>query len=271
LNIIILGQLRTVIGVKMKLYIVKLNTLYKFVLIGIFAVITSVCVFASRETVAEVFEQKRDLPIYSVECEEKKAAITFDCAWEAYDIPDIINTLKESNVRATFFLVGHWAQKHPDEVKLMADNGHDVANHSYAHLRMGAIDNSKIRSEIEKCDEVLERITGKKPELFRAPYGDYNNNVVRIARELNEYTIQWDVDSLDWKPGITPEQIQSRVLKKVNNGSIILFHNDTPHTAKLLPSIILALKEKGFELVPVSELIMRENYEINVEGRQIKK
>ncbi|NLL04226.1 MAG: polysaccharide deacetylase family protein [Clostridiaceae bacterium] len=255
----------------MKLYIVKLNTLYKFVLIGIFAVITSVCVFASRETVAEVFEQKRDLPIYSVECEEKKAAITFDCAWEAYDIPDIINTLKESNVRATFFLVGHWAQKHPDEVKLMADNGHDVANHSYAHLRMGAIDNSKIRSEIEKCDEVLERITGKKPELFRAPYGDYNNNVVRIARELNEYTIQWDVDSLDWKPGITPEQIQSRVLKKVNNGSIILFHNDTPHTAKLLPSIILALKEKGFELVPVSELIMRENYEINVEGRQIKK
>lgn len=78
-------------------------------------------------------------------------------------------------------------------------------------------------------------------------------------------------DSLDWKPGITPEQIMNRVLNKVNNGSIILFHNDTPHTAKILPSIISALQNKGFELVPVSELIMRENYEINFEGRQIKK
>ncbi len=270
MNIIILGQLRVFLGVKMKLYIVRLNTIYKCILIGIFAIITSVCVFASRETVAEVFEQKRDLPIYSVGCGEKKASITFDCAWEADDIPDIINTLKENKVRATFFLVGHWAEKHPDEVKLISDNGHDVANHSYAHLRMGSIDNSKIRTEIVKCDEVLKRITGKKPELFRAPYGDYNNDVVRIARELNEYTIQWDVDSLDWKPGITPEQIQSRVLKKVNNGSIILFHNDTTYTAKLLPFIISALRDKGFELVPVSELIMKENYEINVEGRQIR-
>lgn len=255
----------------MKLYIVKLDTMCKCVIIGIFALVTCACVFASREEVAGVFEQKRDLPIYSVECNQKKASITFDCAWEAADIPDIINTLKENKVKATFFLVGHWAEKYPDEVKLISDNGHDVANHSYAHLRMGSIDSTRIRTEIAKCDEVLKKITGKKPDLFRAPYGDYNNNVVRIARELNEYTIQWDVDSLDWKPGITPEQIQSRVLKKVINGSIILFHNDTPHTAKHLPSIIQALKNKGFELVPVSELIMKENYEINVEGRQIKK
>jgi len=156
-------------------------------------------------------------------------------------------------------------------VKLIADNGHDVANHSYSHLRMGAIDNNKIRTEILKCDEVLKRITGKKPELFRAPYGDYDNDVIRIARELNEYTIQWNVDSLDWKPDITPEQIKERVLNKVDNGSIILFHNDTNHTAKILPSIIEELQDKGFEPVPVSELIMRENYEINFEGRQIRK
>lgn len=255
----------------MKLYIVKINAVCKCVIIGIFALVTCVGIFVSRETVAEVFEQKRDIPIYCVECNQKKASITFDCAWEAADIPDIINTLKENKVKATFFLVGHWAEKYPEEVKLISDNGHDVANHSYAHLRMGSIDSNRIRTEIAKCDEVLKKITGKKPDLFRAPYGDYNNNVVRIARELNEYTIQWDVDSLDWKPGITPEQIQSRVLKKVNNGSIILFHNDTPHTAKLLTSIIEALKNKGFELVPVSELIMKENYEINVEGRQRKK
>lgn len=255
----------------MKLYTIKLNAIYKCVLLCAAALIVFAGLYLSKEEVAEVFEQKRDIPIYSVECNQKKASITFDCAWEADDIPDIVNTLKEQNVRASFFLVGHWAEKYPDAVKLLSDNGHDVANHSYAHLRMGAIDNSRIRTEISKCDDVIKNITGKKPDLFRAPYGDYNNNVVRTARELNEYTIQWDVDSLDWKPGITQEQIQSRVLKKVRNGSIILFHNDTPYTAKLLPSIIVSLKSQGFELVPVSELIMRENYEINDEGRQIKK
>ncbi|AEV69149.1 polysaccharide deacetylase family protein [Acetivibrio clariflavus] len=255
----------------MRLYVIKLNTIHKCVLIGVLALVLCIGIFASRETVAEVFEQKRDLPIYSVECDQKKVSITFDCAWGADDIPDIVNTLKEHNIRATFFFVGHWAEKNPDMVKLIADNGHDIANHSYSHLRMGAIDNNRIRTEILKCDEVLKRITGKKPELFRAPYGDYNNDVVRIARELNEYTIQWNVDSLDWKPGITPEQIKNRVLNNVDNGSIILFHNDTPHTAKILPSIIKGLQDKGFEIVPVSKLIMRENYEINFEGRQIKK
>lgn len=255
----------------MKLYVIKLNTMYKCVLIGFLALILCIGIFASKDTVVEVFEQKRDLPIYSVECDQKKASITFDCAWGADDIPDIINTLKEKNVRASFFFVGHWAEKYPDMVKLISDNGHDIGNHSYSHLRMGAIDSNRIRTEISKCDEVLKNITGKKPDLFRAPYGDYNNNVVRIARELNEFTIQWNVDSLDWKPGITPDQIQSRILNKINNGSIILFHNDTPHTAKILPSIIAELQNRGFELVPVSELIMRENYEINVEGRQIKK
>lgn len=183
----------------MRLYVIKLNTIHKCVLIGVLALVLCIGIFASRETVAEVFEQKRDLPIYSVECDQKKVSITFDCAWGADDIPDIVNTLKEHNIRATFFFVGHWAEKNPDMVKLIADNGHDIANHSYSHLRMGAIDNNRIRTEILKCDEVLKRITGKKPELFRAPYGDYNNDVVRIARELNEYTIQWNVDTLNTK------------------------------------------------------------------------
>lgn len=255
----------------MKFYAIKIDTLYKCLLLAIAVLVTISGVFIYGSEVAEVFNQKRDLPIYSVECKQKKVSITFDCAWEANDIPDIINTLKEHDVKASFFLVGHWAEKNPDAVKLMWENGHDVGNHSYSHLRMGALDNAKIRSEISRCDDVIKSITGKKPELFRAPYGDYNNNVVMIAREFNEYTIQWDVDSLDWKPGITPEQIQDRVLNRVSNGSIILFHNDTPYTAKLLPSIISALKSKGYEIVPVSSMIMRDNFEINVEGRQIEK
>ncbi len=144
----------------MKLYVIKLNALHKFALIGVFTLVLCIGIFVSRETVVEVFQQKRDLPIYSVECESKKASITFDCAWGADDIPHIVNTLKEHNVRASFFFVGDWAEKYPDMVKLIYDNGHDVANHSYAHLRMGTIDNTRIRPA--NCCQVFLRKKLKK-------------------------------------------------------------------------------------------------------------
>lgn len=216
----------------------------------------------------DVLSYNSELPIYSVACEGKKAALTFDCAWGADDIPEILNILDKENVKATFFLVGQWAEKFPEEVRLIAQAGHDIGNHSYSHLRMGAIGNDRIRSEIQKCSAKLTEICGAKVELFRAPYGDYSKNVTRIAGELSHYTIQWDVDSLDWKPGISKEEIINRVTGRVKPGSIILFHNDTTYTAKLLATIISSLKNNGYELVPVSQLILRENYFVDFEGRQ---
>lgn len=219
-------------------------------------------------SVAAVFSTDKDLPIYSVECNEKVASITFDCAWGADDIPDILKTLETEDIKASFFIVGQWAEKYPDAVKMISDKGHDIANHSYSHARFGALDNSAIRNDITKCGSVLSGITGKKTNLFRAPYGDYNNSVIAAARELGYQTIQWDTDSLDWKVGISPEEIQKRVMKKVKSGSIILFHNDTPHTAKILPSIIKSLKQEGYSFKPVSELILKDNYFIDIDGTQ---
>jgi polysaccharide deacetylase family sporulation protein PdaB len=217
-----------------------------------------------------VFSPKREVPIYSVDTDEKLAAVTFDCAWGADDIPRILDTLKEADVRATFFMVGQWAEKNPDMVRAMAEEGHDTANHSYSHFRMGSLDSEKIDSEIKKCGDIIEDLTGTKCDLFRAPYGDYNNLLLSRARSLGYYTIQWDVDSLDWKPGISRAEIMQRVRSKTRPGSIILFHNDTPHTADLLAEIITELKTAGYRFVPVSQLIMRENYMIDHEGRQKK-
>lgn len=215
-----------------------------------------------------VFSSGREIPIYSVEAADKVAAITFDCAWGADDIPDILNTLKTADIKATFFIVGQWAEKYPETIKMMAQDGHDIANHSYSHLRMGVIDRAKMSEEIKQCSDVLERLTGTKCELFRAPYGDYNNALLQEARKQGCYTIQWDVDSLDWKPGISRGEIVQRINARSREGSILLFHNDTPHTAKLLPEIIAGLKEKGYQFLPVSRLIKRERYYIDEEGRQ---
>ncbi|NMA33912.1 MAG: polysaccharide deacetylase family protein [Clostridiaceae bacterium] len=225
---------------------------------------------AFHEDMAGVFASKREIPVYSVETDENLAALTFDCAWGADDIPQILDTLKKVDVRATFFMVGQWAEKNPEMVRAMADEGHDVANHSYSHFRMGSLNRDMQGSEIKKCGDVLERLTGKKCDLFRAPYGDYSNSLIQEARKLGYFTIQWDVDSLDWKPGISREEIKQRIRSRVRKGSIILFHNDTRHTAKLLPEIIEELQSGGYKLVPVSELILRDGYIIDHEGRQKK-
>lgn len=252
----------------MKVFILDAKSVFKyFVFIIAIIIIISVLSITGMNALG-VYSASREIPIYSVECREKKAAITFDCAWGANDILHILETLEKENVKATFFVVGQWAEKFPGKVKMIADGGHDVANHSYSHLRMGVLDNERVKSEILKCSEKLADLTGKKVDLFRAPFGDYSNNVVSTARQLGYYTIQWNVDSLDWKPDISREEILSRIIKRTKPGSIILFHNDTKYTAEMLPEIIAALKKNGYEFVPVSDLIMRENYIIDFEGRQ---
>ena len=226
--------------------------------------------YAIKGDAITVSGSTRQIPIYSVENSDANVSITFDCAWGADDIPIILKTLKEKDVKATFFLVGSWIEKNEEETRMIAEQGHDVANHSENHFKMSVLGKEKIRSEIIDCGKVIEKITGKKADLFRAPYGDYNDTVLTVARQEGYYTIQWSVDSLDWKPGITEDGILNRI-ENVKSGDILLFHNDTAHTAKILGKVIDILVEKGLKPVPVSELIIRENFEIRYDGRQFTK
>jgi peptidoglycan-N-acetylglucosamine deacetylase len=255
----------------MKIVVFSVRRFLKYLLIMAAAVLVITVFSLSGINVLGVFSDQREIPIYSVDVPDKVAAITFDCAWGADDIPGILTSLKEADVSATFFIVGQWAGKYPDKVKMIANDGHDVANHSYAHLRMGGLGSAKAASEIKECGNLLEQLSGMKCDLFRAPYGEYSDTLIRAARQQGYYTVQWDVDSLDWRPGISQEEIISRINAKVKDGSILLFHNDTPHTAKILPSILSTLKNKGYDLLPVSKMIMRNNYYIDFEGRQKQK
>jgi len=255
----------------MKVFVVSANRLIRYLIPILIIATVIVIVFVIGPQVMPVSGQNKELPIYSVDTGEKKVAITFDCAWGAKDIPDILTTLKENNIKATFFVVGKWAEKFPSEVKAISDDGHDIANHSDSHARMGLLGRDSIAKELKQCSEKLEAITKKKVDLFRPPYGEYNDAVINTAKDLGYYTIQWDVDSLDWKPGIDKNEILSRVSNKVRNGSIILFHNDTKYTAEILPSIISTLRSKGYSFEPVSKLIYRDNYYIDYDGRQKRK
>ncbi len=256
---------------KIRLLLLRAKKIPKKVIIMFILTVTLFAAIGYTANTVGVFNSAKHLPIYSVETEQKAVSITFDCAWGAGDIPQILDTLKKDNVKATFFMVGQWAEKFPDAVKLIANDGHDIANHGYSHLRMSTISKEKCKSEIELCNQKLEGISGIKINLFRPPYGDYNNTVIDTCNEMGCYPIQWNVDSLDWRKEMSRQAILDRILKRTKPGAILLFHNDTQYTAQLLPEIIKGLKSQGLEFLPVSQLIMKENYYIDDQGRQQKK
>lgn len=234
-------------------------------------VILSCMIFLWNYPDSAAFQNReKELPIYYVDTKEKTIALTFDCAWGDSDIPRILETLKVEEVKASFFLVGKWAEKYPDTVRMIAQAGHDIGNHGYSHLKMSRLDGSKIESEISLCSQKLEEITGRKVDLFRPPYGDYSNGVIREALRLKHFPIQWNVDSLDWKPGIGEGEILNRIKNRVKPGSILLFHNDTPHTANLMPQIIQTLKSEGYSFLPLSSMVLKEQWTIDSDGRQRK-
>jgi polysaccharide deacetylase family sporulation protein PdaB len=215
---------------------------------------------------------KRDLPIYCVNTEEKKVALSFDSAWGNEDTQKILDILSEHEVKVSFFMTGEWVNKYPDDVKAIAAAGHDLGNHTENHKQMSQLTKEESVEEIMKAHDRVKKLTGIEMNLFRAPYGDYNNALVGTARECGYYTIQWDVDSQDWKDyGV--DSIINMVLdnKHLDNGSIILLHNGAKYTTEALETIIVKLLEQGYEIVPVSKLIYMGQYTVDKTGRQFEK
>ena len=212
----------------------------------------------------------RQLPIYSVQRDNKCVSLTFDAAWGNEDTQQLIDILGKYNVKATFFVVGQWVDKYPESVKALSDAGHQVMNHSDDHAHFSQLSSEEIVKNINACNDKIESITGVRPTLFRAPYGEYDDHVIQTVNDMGMHAIQWDVDSLDWKE-ISADEIYSRVTQKVSPGSIVLFHNAALQTPEALGRIIEYLIQNGYSIVPVSELLLTGEYTIDHAGRQIAK
>lgn len=212
----------------------------------------------------------RELPVYSVERGDGKIAISFDAAWGAENTPALLDILDEYGVKTTFFLVGIWTEKYPEMVKEIAARGHEVENHSTTHPQMSKLSEAKIIEELRVNADRIEQITGKRPTLFRPPYGDYNDTVVRVSRAQGYECVQWNVDSLDWKNRGVDDLIE-RATKNSASGDIVLFHNDSKYIVQALPVILARYQAEGFEVVPVSELLLQGETTIDHTGRQHRK
>lgn len=218
-------------------------------------------------TVIPTSATEKYLPIYNVQTEEAKIAFTMNCAWNADDIDSILETLKNNDVHITFFMVGEWVDKYPEAVKKIYEAGHEIGSHSNTHPHVNNLTAEKNLEEIKLSVDKIEKITGYKTNLYRAPYGEYNNTVIKTAQQNGFYPIQWNLDTLDYQ-GLTGEEMWNRLKNKLDGGSIILSHNGTKHTADSLDMLIKNIKSSGFQLVTISELIYKDNYSINNNGTQ---
>ena len=234
-------------------------------------VATSICLIAVLIVSAiggytTVLAEKRQIPIYKVQT-TGRVSISFDAAWGADKTLQILDVCDRYNVKATFFLVGFWVDKFPDMVKEIYRRGHEIGTHSNTHPQMSKLSRQQVETELQTSCNKIESLIDGKVTIFRPPFGDYNNQLIEVATSLNLYTIQWSVDSLDWK-GLGAQQIAERV-QKAGDGDIILCHNNSDHIVEALPAIFQALTMKGLTFVPIGQLIYKQNYTVDHQGMQI--
>ena len=214
--------------------------------------------------------EAKETPIYFVETNEKKLSISFDAAWGCEHTQTILDTLAAHNVKATFFLTNIWLEEYPDMAKTIADAGHEIAMHSVSHPHMPELSTSQMQEELQGNYDLIVETTQYKPELFRFPFGDYNNQSIQVVRENGYYPVQWSIDSLDWQESNTTEDIVNRVVMGLHPGAIILCHNNGTHTADAIAEILPYAMEQGYTFVPIGELIYKGDYMTDHQGMQKK-
>ncbi|MDR3186705.1 MAG: polysaccharide deacetylase family protein [Christensenellaceae bacterium] len=249
--------------------VIKKKLLYLAIIVLVIITCVVIILVSVKTHVKDAYASEKLVPIYCVESGQKKVALTFDAAWGADKTPEIISILEKNNSKATFFLVGFWIDMYPDLVKDIDKHGHLIANHSLNHLHMSKLSSNQINDEILFTSDKIERLVGYRPKYFRAPFGEYNNFLIKQVLANNALMIQWDVDTLDWR-GDSAQSIIDRVNTNAKDGSIILCHNNSDHILEALPVIIASLKKNGYSLVRLDEMVLDDGYIIDPNGCQLK-
>lgn len=271
----------------MRVWIIRKRTLLLLtaaVIIAVLAIIVGILFFQERgetpalmssgASVEEHYElnvlpgKQRELPVYSVDRQDKRIALTIDAAWEDDKTDFILKTLDRYGVKATFFLCGIWVKTYPEDVKDIAKAGHEIGNHSKTHPHMNQLSAAQVQEEIRILDDEIEQLTGKRCTLFRAPYGEYNDTVIKAVREIGYEPIQWNLDTVDWKKERSTQTILDSVLPKLAPGAIILCHNNGFEIENYLPTLIETAQKEGYEFVTVSELLLSGDTAIDANGVQ---
>ncbi|WP_096186313.1 polysaccharide deacetylase family sporulation protein PdaB [Evansella halocellulosilytica] len=233
------------------------KTLKKYMIIAIAAFFTAGIFYVERTQIPVFSTGEKAVAIYKVETEEKKTALTFNISWGEERAVPILDTLKEHDISgATFFISGAWAERHPEVVERIAEDGHEIGIHGYKHEHYTRWENDQIRKDIQTANRVVREITGDTPKYLRPPNGTFDQRVLDVAENLDHNIIHWSIDTKDWlNPGV--DTIVETVTSNLTNGDIILLHasDSAKQTNEALPEIIDVLKDKEHDFVTISDLL----------------
>ena len=246
---------------KIKSYLVSISTVAILLIASIMIQNNTV-----NKTIA-TYSTIKKIPISKVETTEKKVGLSINCIENMKNIDNILSTLSKTKTKATFFITGDLVEKYPEEIKKISNSEQEIGNLSNKYTNMCKLNKEEIEKQIQACNNKIEKITNDVPVLFRAPYGEYNNEIIKTAQDNNMETIQWNIDSLDYNE-LTTEEICERIQENISNGSIILVHNE--YIGESLETIINDIKKSGYKVESVSNILYKNNYEVNENGTQIK-
>lgn len=228
--------------------------------IGTVVILFSIALFSKNDNnvIATSAVNINNAPIYKIETQIKKVNLSINCGENVENIDSILNTLATTNAKATFFITGEIINGNAEIIKKIAQSGNEIGNLSYHYTNLKKKKTDDIKEEITQCSSEIEKITGQKPKVFRAPYGECSGEIVQIASEQGLSTVQWNIDSLDYN-GLSGEEMCERINETLSSGSIILLHNSAKNTAESLGKIIQNIQKQGYQLVNTSELLTLQN------------
>lgn len=236
----------------MKIFFIQYRTIYRVILFALMILVIFFTIkFFIHNYVKETFNE--DI-YYKGTKDDKIIAFTCNVDWGNEFIPTMLEIFKKDNIKITFFVTGRWAEKYPDLLKSIYNDGHEIGNHGYLHKDYSLLQYDMNKEEILKCHMVLKEILGINAKYFAPPSGAYNEYTIAAAKDLGYDVIMWSIDTIDWREDSTMTKISNRVLNKAENGAIVLMH-PKGETVKALPYIISTLKNKGFKIGRVSDVI----------------
>ena len=252
----------------MRIFVVKKNTLIRagiFLLLIIGAIVyTQVALNESAPTTS----MSEPMPICRVNTEEKAVALTIDTAFGDADYTqDILKVLENESAKATFFVMGLWAKDNAEALGAISKSGNEIASHSMSHARYPDMTADEVIKDAGEVKTMLFDKTGFDTQIIRMPYGAFNTESIMALEGEGYIPVKWSLDAKDWK-GYDSAKIADGVLNTVKSGDIIMFQNNMPASPEALAAVILGLREQGFKIVTVSDLLLDGDAIVDTTGTQ---
>jgi peptidoglycan/xylan/chitin deacetylase (PgdA/CDA1 family) len=231
--------------------------MYWLIIILVVVVASTLLFWASANIGSNVYLKS----ICCAKTQRRVVALTFDDAPNAQTTPQVLDVLKQYNVKAMFCLIGQEAERNPELVRRIIDEGHIVANHTYNHSASFTFATSKsVAEQLQRCNDAIYALIGRKPRIFRPPFGVTNPIIGKVVRKMKLTTVGWTIRSLDTIYGDKIESMCKRVVRRLHPGAVVLLHDRCTNADKAVALLIERIIEQGYEIVPLQEMLNLEVY-----------